>query len=81
MPTNIFITQKGVLIILSPMSPVLSANPTPYISTPPMKAMIMQMAESLAEKAGFRARFRTIARSNAVDRITTATLVIGPSSF
>jgi hypothetical protein len=55
---------------------VLSANPTPYISTPPAKAMIMHMVVSLAEKDGFRARLSTIARSNAVDRITTVTLVI-----
>ena len=41
-----------------------------------MKDMIMQTAVSLAEKAGFSARFRTIARSNAVDRITTVTLVM-----
>jgi hypothetical protein len=39
------------------------------------------MVVSLAEKDGFRARLRTIARSNAVDRITTVTLVISPSSF
>jgi hypothetical protein len=37
------------------------------------------MVVSLAEKDGFRARLSTIARSNAVDRITTVTLVISTS--
>jgi hypothetical protein len=41
----------------------------------------MHAAVSLAEKDGFRARLRTIARSNAVDSITTVTLVIRPLLF